>query len=111
MEGLKTMTLIIWKCIDCESQTYHKGLCRTCTKYDSSGKIITPKPRVRVNQDGTLYMKSTPLKLPTLSSERFNRSKKPTKKQLRKLERDVSKYIPPKSGQVMLMGESDDEEE
>jgi len=56
-------------------------------------------------------MKSTPLKLPTLSSERFNRSKKPTKKQLRKLEREVSKYIPPKSGQVMLMGESDDEEE
>ena len=56
-------------------------------------------------------MKSKPLKLPTLNSERFNRSKKPTKKQIKKLERDFTKYIPPKQGQVMLMGESDDEEE
>jgi len=111
VEGLKTMTNIIWKCIDCESQTNHKGLCRTCTTYGSDGGIITPVHRVRLNQDGTIYVKSKPLKLPTLNSERFNRSKKPTKKQIKKLERDFTKYIPPKQGQVMLMGESDDEEE
>ncbi len=55
------MRQTFWKC-DTEgcddSQIYrHKGLCRTCTEYSSTGKIISPQPRIRVNRDGSIYQK------------------------------------------------------
>ncbi len=105
------MALIIWKCLECKSQTHHKGLCRECTEYDGEGKIVNPIRRVRVNNDGTVYTPSKKLKLPLNPKDRFKRTKKPTKKQMQKIEAEFTKYIPSKENQVMLMGESDDEEE
>lgn len=46
-----------WKCMECESETSFKGLCRDCTEYDSEGKIITPVPRVKVNSLGLPILK------------------------------------------------------
>ena len=46
-----------WKCMECESETPFKGLCRDCTEYDSNGKIINPIPRVKVNALGLPVIK------------------------------------------------------
>ena len=105
------MALIIWKCLDCESTTYHKGLCRDCTEYDGEGKIVNPVARVRMNQDGTVYEPSKPVRLPFKPQERFRRGKKLTKKQLVKANEEINKYIPQQSNQVVLMAECEDEEE
>ena len=47
-----------WICPDCDSETKFKGLCRECTEYDGSGVAITPIQRVRVNEDGSEYVKT-----------------------------------------------------
>lgn len=55
------MAQTYWKCLNegCESNQIfnHKGLCRDCTEYSETGKIITPQPRTRVNRDGSVYQK------------------------------------------------------
>tara|TARA_R110002110_G_scaffold415575_1_gene651199 strand:+ start:2570 stop:2902 length:333 start_codon:yes stop_codon:yes gene_type:complete len=110
VELLVVMALKNWKCLDCESIRNHKGLCRDCTEYDGDGEIINPTHRVRLNSDGTIYEPTQRVKLPIIRGDKFNRTKKPTKKQLKKMEEEFTKYIPSKENQVMLMGESDEEE-
>ena len=108
---MKNMALIIWKCLECGSTAYHKGLCRDCTEYDDDGKIVNPVRRVRMNKDGTVYESVKSVRLPFKSQERFKRGKKLTKKQLAKVNEGINKYIPHQPNQVVLMAESEDEEE
>jgi len=48
-----------WKCSqeNCEDDTTYtyKGLCRSCSIYDDVGECLEPKPRLRVNRDGSEY--------------------------------------------------------
>tara|TARA_R110000824_G_scaffold5793_7_gene26644 strand:+ start:788 stop:1138 length:351 start_codon:yes stop_codon:yes gene_type:complete len=47
-----------WICPDCDTKTNFKGLCRECTEYDESGVAVKPIQRVRVNEDGSEYVKT-----------------------------------------------------
>jgi hypothetical protein len=47
-----------WICPDCDAKTNFKGLCRECTEYDDSGGVVSPIQRVRVNEDGSEYVKT-----------------------------------------------------
>ena len=80
-----------WKCLeeDCSDESiYHwKGLCRSCTGYDTQGKVITPIQRQEVTATGTKIVKPTPRPNPkriTLQDMKNVRSqqKKLTKKQM-----------------------------
>ena len=81
------MGINMWKCMECESQTRFKGLCRDCTIYDEdSGDVITPIQRVKINGDGTVWVapkKAERLETKDmLNSMRFMRTRKPSKKQM-----------------------------
>ena len=106
------MTLNTWKCPDCEDIAYHKGLCRSCTEYSEDGTIITPIRRQRVNADGSRYRKLVRAELPIVSErDGFRKPKKPTKKQLKVMQANIEKYRPHNEDEVILLGESEDEEE
>jgi hypothetical protein len=48
----------IWKCPECDIEAHYKGLCRSCSEYDDSGKVLKPVPRVRHNKDGSVWTPS-----------------------------------------------------
>ena len=50
---MKQMT--VWKCPECEIEAHYKGLCRSCSEYDDSGKVLKPIARVRHNKDGSVW--------------------------------------------------------
>jgi hypothetical protein len=103
--------LYYWKCMMCESKTPHKGLCRSCTTYDEEGQIIEPVRRIKINKDGTPFESHThsPI-IPLHERDGFRRKKKPSKKQLKRMEEHMAKYRPPTEDVVTLLGESDEEE-
>mgnify|MGYP001295344248 CR=1 FL=1 len=45
----------IWKCLECEMEAHYKGLCRSCSEYDDSGKVLKPVQRTRLNADGSVW--------------------------------------------------------
>ena len=47
--------VMIWKCPECEIEAHYKGLCRSCSEYDDSGKVLKPVARVRHNKDGSVW--------------------------------------------------------
>jgi|TARA_B100001778_G_C18596888_1_gene635216 hypothetical protein len=48
---------VFWKCVneDCQDDGVYnyKGLCRTCTQYDSKGKVVNAVARVKTTKEGT----------------------------------------------------------
>jgi len=44
-----------YQCLSCDSVAHHKGLCRSCTQYDESGKVLKPVQRTRLNADGSVW--------------------------------------------------------
>lgn len=48
----------IWKCPECDIEAHYKGLCRSCSEYDDSGKVLKPVARVRHNKDGSVWTPS-----------------------------------------------------
>tara|TARA_R110001632_G_scaffold230863_2_gene368735 strand:- start:5410 stop:5745 length:336 start_codon:yes stop_codon:yes gene_type:complete len=87
----------MWKCMECESQTRFKGLCRECTIYDKdSGDIITPIQRVRLNTDGTLWVAPAKSQImetkDMLKSMRVMRTKKPSKKQMALMADEIKEF-------------------
>jgi hypothetical protein len=111
----------MWKCMECESQTRFKGLCRECTIYDEdTGDIITPIQRVRINSDGTLWVAPKRAeRLETkdmLKSMRFMRTKKPSKKQMALMAdeikelRDAEKVLSHSDTEMIEIGEGVEEE-
>ena len=69
------------------------GLCRDCTVYDESHNIVEPVRRIKVDETGNKII-STPKRFESqnmaqLKQQFINqRSKKPTKKQLAKMEKE-----------------------
>lgn len=102
---------VIWKCESCGAEAHYKGLCRDCTEYDDEGSVVNPVYRVKVNDNQTRshnHFHDVPT--PLLQGIRGYRSKrKPTKKQLKKLESELSSFAPQQEGQFTLMGESEEE--
>ena len=45
-----------WKCPECNMEAHYKGLCRPCSEYDDSGKVLKPIARVRHNMDGSVWI-------------------------------------------------------
>jgi hypothetical protein len=80
-----------WKCNSCESITHHKGLCRSCTDYDTEGKIITPIQRIKIDEDGNEIIKSNKPKQTYIfrdgseGKRGFRGAKRKTNKQLKLL--------------------------
>ena len=88
------MRTIIWKCMECESETRYKGLCRDCTIYDEeTGEITMPIQRKRLNSDRTLW--ESPIKMGSLATKdmlksmRLSRQKRPSKKQISLLAEEI----------------------
>ena len=82
---------ILWKCPQCDNEAPYKGLCRDCTEYSESGKVLKPVSRVRHNQDGSIYeapdrrgIRPDELTLEVLKQQRRNQ-KKLTNKQKEQL--------------------------
>jgi predicted nucleotide-binding protein (sugar kinase/HSP70/actin superfamily) len=44
-----------WKCPECDIEAHYKGLCRSCSEYDDSGKVLKPISRIRLNSDGSVW--------------------------------------------------------
>ena len=65
----------LWKCMVCDEQTSFKGLCRNCTEYDSSGKVLNPIRRVKVNSLGFPIIKKKGINNTNLNKG-FRESKK-----------------------------------
>lgn len=87
-----------WKCKTCGSITHHKGLCRECTEYDGDGNIVTPVARVRINSDGTDYVKVERIRdtneMANLRQNLLNqRRKKLTKKQRKLAEAEMKAML------------------
>ena len=104
----------VWKCKSCESEALYKGLCRDCTEYDEVGEVLNPVYRVRVNENHHHHHHhphhAHDLPTPLLQGVRGYRTKrKLTKKQLKKLESELSSFAPQEEGQFALMGESEEE--
>ncbi len=102
---------VMWKCEHCEAEAHYKGLCRDCTEYDGEGSVLNPIYRVKVNDGETrkhnhLHDIPTPL----LQGVRgYRTQRKPTKKQLKKLESELGSFAPHQDGQFNLIGESEEE--
>jgi hypothetical protein len=101
----------VWKCENCESEALFKGLCRDCTEYGEGGEVLNPVYRVRVNENHHHHNHHAhELPTPLLQGVRGYRTKrKLTKKQLKKLESELSSFAPQEEGQFALMGESEEE--
>ena len=69
------------------------GLCRDCTVYDESQNIVEPVRRIKVDETGNKII-STPKRFESQNMAQLKqhfinqRSKKPTKKQVAKMERE-----------------------
>ena len=54
--GVEIMKQVnIWKCPECDMEAHYKGLCRACSEYDDSGKVLKPINRIRLNSDGSVW--------------------------------------------------------
>lgn len=81
---------------NCEDKVIYryKGLCRSCTEYDSSGNVVNAVNRIQVNSDGTVYHKivvERP-KQSILTKQMFlnqRRKQKITKKQRKQMEEQI----------------------
>jgi len=77
----------------------HKGLCRSCTKYDSEGNILEPMPRVRVNRNGDEIVKNNNIEKNYVfrdgseGKKGFRAPKKLTKKQLKLKEEEEKAMV------------------
>lgn len=108
----------VWKCESCESEALYKGLCRDCTNYGAEGEVLNPVYRVRVSENNHHshhhhhhHHHTHNLPTPLLQGVRGYRTKrKPTKKQLKKLESELISFAPHQEGKFTLMGESGEEE-
>ena len=82
-----------WKCPNCEDVQTFTGLCRDCTVYGESQNIIEPVRRIKVDKNGNKII-STPKRFESQNMAQLKqhfinqRSKKPTKKQLAKMEKE-----------------------
>ena len=47
--------MTVWKCLECDMEAHYKGLCRSCSEYDDSGKVLKPVQRTRLNADGSVW--------------------------------------------------------
>ena len=89
----------MWKCMECNSMVNHKGLCRSCTKYDSEGNILEPMPRVRVNRNGDEIVKNNNIEKNYVfrdgseGKKGFRAPKKLTKKQLKLKEEEEKAMV------------------
>jgi len=102
---------VVWKCEGCGAEAHYKGLCRGCTEYDEEGSIVNPVYRVKV-KDSQIRSHNHLHDIPTplLQGVRGYRvKKKPTKKQVKKLESELGSFAPHQEGQFTLMGESEEE--
>tara|TARA_R110002020_G_scaffold317108_1_gene532791 strand:- start:575 stop:919 length:345 start_codon:yes stop_codon:yes gene_type:complete len=100
-----------WKCMECDSITHHKGLCRECTTYDEKGKILTPVPRTRVDSNGNAHVVEKGIRNTVnlnLMKRKFvdSRRKKLTRKQLALAKKEAEAL---KAAQQELEAENDGE--
>ena len=117
-----------YQCLSCDSVAYHKGLCRTCTEYDESGKVLKPVQRTRLNADGSVWeapenrIRPAAVTVDTLRAHR-KAQKKLTKKQraqaeaqqkamadAMKLEMEAKAAIEAQEDGSVVIGESEEEE-
>ena len=112
-----------WKCPNCENIQTFSGLCRGCTNYDESHKIVEPVRRIKVDKKGNEII-YTPQRFESQSIAQLKqqfikqRSKKPTNKQLAQIEKEKEllkelKSLKEKPNQegIIEIGESALEEE
>jgi len=112
-----------WKCPDCEDIQAFIGLCRVCTVYDESQNIVEPVRRIKVDKKGNKII-SIPKRFESQNMAQLKqhfinqRSKKPTKRQLAKIEKEKElmkelKSLKEKPNQegIIEVGESALEEE
>lgn len=113
------MSKKVWKCDSCKEVSIYKGLCRNCTEYDESGKVVNPVSKVRYNEDGSLWTppsKNTPLASnEMLNLMRASRKRKPTRKQMKQINAELKAMaeseIANADGDFMDLGEAVEEEE
>tara|TARA_R100000963_G_C4634325_1_gene98739 strand:+ start:527 stop:874 length:348 start_codon:yes stop_codon:yes gene_type:complete len=112
-----------WKCLNCEDIQSYSGLCRACTTYDGSQKIMDPIRRVKVDKNGEEII-SIPRRFESQNMAQLKqqfisqRSRKPTNKEVakRKREKELLKELEslketPNEEGVIEIGESTIEEE
>jgi len=116
-----------FQCMSCDSVAHHKGLCRTCTEYDESGKVLKPVQRTRLNVDGSVWevpegrVRPAAVTLDTMRAHR-KAQKKLTKKQraqaeaqqkamadAMKLEMEAKAAIEAQEDGSVVIGESEEE--
>ena len=102
--------IVRWKCESCGEVMAYRGLCRTCTTYDEDSNVVVPVKRVKVDYNGTPIQKTQVANLPFNEGRRgFRTRRKPTKKQIQKLESQLTALAPNNEGEFTLLGESEEE--
>ncbi len=119
--------MTVWKCLECEMEAHYKGLCRSCSEYDDSGKVLKPVQRTRLNADGSVWevpekrIRPAAVTVDTLRAHR-KAQKKLTKKQraqaeaqqkamadAMKLEMEAKAALEAQEDGSVLIGESEEE--
>lgn len=73
-----------WGCPQCDMIRNYKGLCRECTEYSESGEVLKPVSTVKVNADGSEYIKVDTPKMNPVSLEMMRQQRRAQKKLTKK---------------------------
>ena len=74
----------MWKCPECDNMALYKGLCRECTEYSDTGEVLNPISRIKVNKDGSEYIKVETPKMTPLTAEMMRQQRRAQKKLTKK---------------------------
>ncbi len=105
------MSKKLWRCSFCKDTRPYRSLCRNCTEYDENGKVIHAVPMVKEIQQSNNTLPKGLGRVFNEGQRGFRVKRKPTKKQIEKINSEMGSLAPHQEGQFTLLAESDDSEE